>query len=152
MTRRLPPIQSVFDSHGHLIGAKDSQVDSYGYGGFSNTDSEAQNEFKNFNDGVSSTMKWVTIASVGKLVEVFESSCIYVLLLLTVSVVASKSNQKKVCCFMFIFIQFQSLNYVSAFIFFVFFLKRSTVSSGNVSWHLESKLHKEGIKPFSTIL
>ena len=116
MTRSLPPIQFVFDSHGHLIGAKDSQVDSYG--GFSNTDNEAQNVFKNFNDGVSSTMKWATIASIGKLFEVFESSCIYVLLLVTVSVVASKSNQKRVCCFMFIFIQFQSLNDVSAFGFF----------------------------------
>lgn len=79
MTRSLPPIQFVFDSHGHLIGAKDSQVDSYG--GFSNMDDEAQNVFKNFNDGVSSTMKWATIASIGKLFEVFESSCIYVLLL-----------------------------------------------------------------------
>ncbi|XP_023900083.1 rust resistance kinase Lr10 [Quercus suber] len=62
MTRSLPPIQFVFDSHGHLIGAKDSQVDSYG--GFSNMDDEAQNVFKNFNDGVSSTMKWATIASI----------------------------------------------------------------------------------------
>ena len=41
-------------------------------------DGEAQNEFKNFNDGVSSAMKWATIASIGKLFEVFESSCIYV--------------------------------------------------------------------------
>ena len=104
MTRSLPPIQFVFDSHGHLIGAKDSQVDSYG--GFSNMDDEAQNVFKNFNDGVSSTMKWATIASIGKLFEVFESSCIYVLLLFTVSVVASKSNQKKfavLCLYLFSF-------------------------------------------------
>ena len=104
MTRSLPPIQFVFDSHGHLIGAKDSQVDSYG--GFSNMDNEAQNVFKNFNDGVSSTMKWATIASIGKLFEVFESSCIYVLLLVTVSVVASKSNQKKfavLCLYLFSF-------------------------------------------------
>ena len=134
MTRSLPPNQFVFYSHGHVIGAKDSQVDSYG--GFSNMNNEAQNVFKNFNDGVSSTMKWATIASIGKLFEVFESSCIYVLLLVTVSVVASKSNQKRVYCFMFIFIQFQSLNDVSAFSFFFFFFLKSTVSSKNLSWHL----------------
>ena len=74
MTRSLPPVQFFVDSHGHLIDAKESDS----YSGFSNMDGEAQNEFKNFNDGVSSAMKWATIASIGKLFEVFESSCIYV--------------------------------------------------------------------------
>jgi len=35
---------------------------------------EAQNAFKSFNDVVSSTMKWTTIASLGKPLEMSESS------------------------------------------------------------------------------
>ena len=93
MPRSIPPIQFVFDSHGHMIDAKDSQVDSYS--GFSNMDGEAQNVFKNFNDGVGSTMKWATIALllVSHLKCLKFESCLYVLLLVSVSVVVS--NQKK---------------------------------------------------------
>ena len=83
MTMSLPPIQHVLDRNGCLVQAKESQVHSYrgfSYPGFGNMKmEEAQNAFKSFNDVVSSTMKWATIASLGKPLEMFES-CMYVFL------------------------------------------------------------------------
>jgi hypothetical protein len=63
-----PPIQLFFDSNGRSIDANEF------YNGFGNNmDHQAQDEFNSFNQQVNSTMKWATVASVGKLIEMFES-------------------------------------------------------------------------------
>ncbi len=63
-----PPIQFVFDNNGRIIGTKESHN---GFG--NNMDDQAQDVFNSFNQQVNSTMKWATVASVGKLIEMFES-------------------------------------------------------------------------------
>ena len=63
-----PPTQFVFDNNGRIIGIKESHN---GFG--NNMDDQAQDVFNSFNQQVNSTMKWATVASVGKLIEMFES-------------------------------------------------------------------------------
>jgi hypothetical protein len=63
-----PPTQFVFDNNGRIIGIEESHN---GFG--NNMDDQAQDVFNSFNQQVNSTMKWATVASVGKLIEMFES-------------------------------------------------------------------------------
>ena len=53
--------QSVKDANGNYIF------------GWSPPSNDFDQSFKSFNDGVNSTMKWATLASLGKLLEMFES-------------------------------------------------------------------------------
>ncbi len=66
-----PPIQLFFDRNGRLVNEKEFYN---GLGLFGNNmDHQAQDEFDSFNRQVNSAMKWATVASVGKLIEMFES-------------------------------------------------------------------------------
>ena len=66
-----PPIQLFFYRNGRLINEKEFYN---GFGSFGNNmDHQAQDIFNSFNQQVNSAMKWATVASVGKLIEMFES-------------------------------------------------------------------------------